>query len=237
MAGLNNAIQEDSGAEWPAEVDEEKGPLRRCIATGVVQPKDGMIRFAIAPDGEIVPDLAENLPGRGLWLTAEQNILDKAFKKNLFSKAARRTVRIPADLTERLERLLSRRCLDFVGLARRAGQALAGYEKVRETLKSNHVGRAGPPPGLLLEAADGSLDQRGKLTALAPKLPVIDLFESAELAAALGRDHAVHAVMARGRLTDGLTRDAARLKGIKGFIAGAAPAGHGEANSLTIRIR
>lgn len=228
MAGLNDAIQMDSGTEWPAGADDEKGPLRRCIATGAVQPKDGMIRFVIAPDGEVVPDLEERLPGRGLWLSADRAALEKACAKNLFSKAARRAVRTPADLAERLERLLARRCLDSVGLARRAGQALAGYEKVREALKGNRVGRAGPPPGLLLEAADGSPDQRGKLRALAPQLPIMDLFESAELAAALGRDHAVHAVVAQGRLADGLTRDAARLKGIKGFVAGTVPAGHGK---------
>ncbi len=228
MAGLNDAIHSDPGAMPAHEADEEKGPLRRCIATGTVQPRDGMIRFVIAPDGEVVPDLEERLPGRGLWLIADRAALDKALAKTLFSKAARRAVRAPADLAERLERLLRRRCLDQIGLARRAGQVLAGYEKVREALKGGRVGRAGPPPGLLLEAADGSPDQRGKLTALAPALPIIDLFESADLAAALGRDHAVHAVMAAGRLADGLTRDAARLKGIKGSVAGTVPAGHGK---------
>lgn len=228
MAGLNDAIEQDHGAEPAVDADNEKGPLRRCIATGAVQPKDGMIRFGIAPDGEVVPDLEERLPGRGLWLTADRAALDKALAKGLFSKAARRAVRAPTDLGERLERLLRRRCLDQIGLARRAGQVLAGYEKVREALKGGRVGRTGPAPGLLLEAADGSLDQRGKLTALAPGLPVLDLFESAELAAALGRDHAVHAVLAAGRLTDGLSRDAARLKGIQGSTDGTVPPGHGK---------
>lgn len=228
MAGLNDAIHSDDGVMPTTEADEEKGPLRRCIATGAVQPKDGMIRFVIAPDGDVVPDLEERLPGRGLWLTADRAAVDKAVAKTLFSKAARRAVRAPADLAERLELLLQRRCLNQIGLARRAGQVLAGYEKVREALKGGRVGRAGPPPGLLLEAADGSPDQRGKLTALAPALPIIDLFESADLAAALGRDHAVHAVLAAGRLADGLTRDAARLKGIKGSVAGTVPASHGK---------
>ncbi len=157
--------------------DDEKGPLRRCIASHAVHPKDGMIRFVIAPDGEVVPDLEETLPGRGLWVTADRAALAKAMGKSVFAKAARRAVKVPPDLAERLERLLERRCLNGLGLARRAGHVLAGYEKVREALKVNQVGRAGPPPALLVEAADGSLDQRGKVTALAPLLPVIDLFE------------------------------------------------------------
>ncbi len=126
--------------------DDEKGPLRRCIASGTVGPKDGMIRFVIAPDGEVVPDLEESLPGRGLWVTADRAALAKAMGKSVFAKAARRAVKVPPDLAERLERLLERRCLNGLGLARRAGHVLAGYEKVREALKVNQVGRAGPPP-------------------------------------------------------------------------------------------
>ncbi|MBX9876673.1 MAG: DUF448 domain-containing protein, partial [Beijerinckiaceae bacterium] len=112
MAGLNDAIHSDHGTVPATEADDEKGPLRRCIATGMVQPKDGMIRFVIAPDGEVVPDLEERLPGRGLWLTADRAAVDKAVAKTLFSKAARRAVRAPADLTARLELLLQRRCLN-----------------------------------------------------------------------------------------------------------------------------
>lgn len=210
-------LAQDEGAgtdRLPA--DDEKGPLRRCIASGTVGPKESMIRFVIGPDGEVVPDLEERLPGRGLWVAADRDALAKAMGKSVFAKAARRAVKVPPDLAERLERLLERRCLHALGLARRAGHVLAGYEKVREALRANQVGRAGPPPALLVEAADGSLDQRGKVTALAPSLPVIDLFQSPALAAALGRDHAVHAVVARGRLAAGLARDAARLRGLKG---------------------
>jgi predicted RNA-binding protein YlxR (DUF448 family) len=229
MTGLNDAIGQGEtgyplGNEARLPADDEKGPLRRCIATGVVQPKEGMIRFGIAPDGEVVPDLEERLPGRGLWITADRQALAKALSKNLFAKAARRAVRVPPDFSERLVRLLERRCLDALGLARRAGQALAGYDKVREALKTNQVARGGAP-ALLLEASDGSLDQRGKVTALAPHLPVIDLFDSAAIAAAMGREHAVHVVIARGRLASGLARDAARLRGLQQFADGTVPAG------------
>ena len=230
MTARSDAIRDDDGDAAAPELAEEKGPLRRCIATGAVTPKDGMIRFAVAPDGALVPDLEERLPGRGLWLSADSAAIAKAVQKNLFSKAARRSVRVPADLPLMLTRLLERRCLDHIGLARRAGQALAGFEKVRESLKSGHVGRGGPAPGLLIEAADGSPEQRGKVTALAPDIPVVDAFVSADLAAALGRGHAVHAVIAHGRLADALQRDACRLAGIRSTqndAGGSPPAGQG----------
>ena len=94
-------------------------PLRTCIATGAVKPKDTMLRFVVGPDGGLVPDLEGRLPGRGLWLSAERDMVNTACAKGLFSKAARQGVKVPADLAGQMDRLMVRRCLDLVGLARR----------------------------------------------------------------------------------------------------------------------
>ncbi|MEI8394636.1 MAG: RNA-binding protein [Rhodospirillaceae bacterium] len=204
-----------------AELRDPRDPLRRCIVTGTVQPRVDMIRFVLGPDGMVVPDLENSLPGRGLWLTAERATVERAVSRNFFARAARRSARIEAGLADRLEMLLERRCLNLVGLARRAGQAIAGFEKVRESLKTGRVGRDGPP-GLLLAARDGSEDGRSKLRALAGDLPLIEEFEASALGAALGRDNAVHALLARGRLADRLRVDAGRLKGLRKTI----PVGH-----------
>lgn len=214
----------DAGDEVAVEPAEGSVPARRCVASGSSRSREGMIRFVVGPEGDLVPDVGERLPGRGMWISAERSAVDRATTKNLFAKAARRSVRIPPDLTGKLVDLLSRRCLDHIGMARRAGQALAGYEKVREALKTGRVGRGGPIPALLVEAADASPDQRGKLTALAPGMPVIDAFPAVDLAAALGREHAVHAVVAQGRLADALRRDAGRLAGLLGDEMGGAGA-------------
>lgn len=212
--GLEDGRLEDDGLP-PVVEEKESGPRRRCVATGRVGDKDGMIRFVVSPDGGVVADLEERLPGRGMWVSADAEALALAVRRGAFSKAARRRLQVPADLAGQVEKLLERRCLDRIGLARRAGQLIAGYEKVREALKSGRVGRSGPP-ALLVEAADGSPDQRGKVTALAPRLPVVGLFAGDALADALGRDVAVHAVAARGGLADGLLRDARRLAGLRG---------------------
>ena len=52
--------------------DRADGPERRCIATGEVQPKHGLIRFVVGPEGQVVPDLSEKLPGRGIWVAADR---------------------------------------------------------------------------------------------------------------------------------------------------------------------
>lgn len=191
-----------------------KSPLRRCIATGTVAERDGMVRFVIGPDGEVVPDVGETLPGRGLWLTADPALVEKAVAKGLFAKAARRAVRAPADLTDRVGALLRRRCLDQLGLARRGGQAVAGFEKVVAALKAGAIGKRSGI-GLRLEASDGAADGRGKLDALAPRVAVVDLFDRVSLGGALGRDEAVHVVLGTGPLAQSLLRDAARLKALE----------------------
>ena len=206
------------------ESREARDPLRRCIVTGTVQVKAGMIRFVIGPDGTVVPDLENVLPGRGLWVSAGRPALDRAVARNAFAKAARRQVRVEPGLADRLVIMLERRCLDLIGLARRAGQAVAGYEKVREALKTGQVGRAGAP-GLLLAARDGSDDGRSKLRGLAGALPLVEEFEAAALGAALGRDNAVHAVLARGALAERLKVEAGRLRDLRTLPAGQRPAG------------
>jgi len=191
-----------------AELDE-KGPLRRCIVTGTVGPKEGMIRFVVGPDQQPVPDIEGRLPGRGMWLSAKRDVVNTAVAKASFAKAARQKLDVPADLADRLETLLRRRCLDILGLARRAGQVVSGYDKVRTELKA---GRG----AVLLAASDGAEDGVSKIAALAPTLPVVRELSASELGAAFGRDHTVHGVLLRGRLADLLLTESARLAGIAG---------------------
>jgi hypothetical protein len=195
------------GAAEEAIETAATGPLRRCIVTREVLPKEALIRFVIDPAGTIVPDVAGELPGRGLWVKAERPVLATAVAKNLFAKAARRPVDVPVDLPDRTAALLSQRCLDLIGLARRAGDVVCGFEKVRDALRNDRV-------GILLAAADGAADGRGKLQALAGDRPTLALFAGAELSASLGRENVVHAAVAPGRLAERLTIESARLAGL-----------------------
>ena len=111
-----------------------RGPQRRCIASGEVRPKDELLRFVVGPDGAVVPDPAGRLPGRGLWLSPRRDMLEKACVRNLFAKAARAAVRLPDDLPACTEAALRRRFLELLGLANRAGQMIAGFQKVKDRL-------------------------------------------------------------------------------------------------------
>jgi uncharacterized protein len=190
------------------ETAEATGPERRCLVSGDVRPKAELVRFVVAPDGTLVADVAGKLPGRGLWLTARRDILATAVTKRLFARAARQPVIVAGDLADRVEALLAARCRDQIGLARRAGQAVMGFTKVAAALAA---GKA----GVLVAAADGAADGRAKLKALAPGLPLVEPLTGAELGAAFGREHIVHAALAPGRIAQAFVADAARLAGFR----------------------
>ncbi len=185
---------------------------RRCIVTGQSFPPEKMIRFVVGPENQVVPDLEEKLPGRGFWLSAERDMVNTACSKQLFNKAARVKVTVSPTLADDLEALLARRCLDRVALARRAGQAVGGFDRVSERLKSGGGKWRG---GILLAASDGAADGREKIKRLADGMDVISLFDMVELGHAIGSERTVHLIIESGGLAKTLRRDARRLAGFR----------------------
>jgi predicted RNA-binding protein YlxR (DUF448 family) len=183
-------------------------PERRCIVTGETGTTHDLIRFALAPDGRVVPDVAERLPGRGVWVAARRQAVTTAATKGMFARGFKGRALADADLADAVEQRLAGRCLELLGLARRAGQAVAGFEKVRALLDHGNA-------ALLLEAVDGAVDGARRLQRLAPDVPVLRCFRAAELGAALGRDLAVHVALKPGGLVATLERDIKRLAGFR----------------------
>ncbi len=187
---------------------DQDDPERKCIVSGEVQPKAGLIRFCLGPDGIVVPDILARLPGRGFYVSADRAMIEKAAAKGLFARAARQPVKTPEALADMVEALLLRRVIELISLARKASGAVMGYEKVKEWLAS---GKA----VLLIQAADGS--ERGKTKLRAPEGEgrLIGFLTAQELGLAFGRERAIHAALAAGGLTSRVVEDAARLYGLR----------------------
>jgi uncharacterized protein len=181
---------------------------RRCLVTRAAGPRERLIRFVLGPGHTVVPDVDERLPGRGMWLSADRDVVKKAVAGKLFARAARAPATVEADLAETVERLLARRALECVSLARRAGQLVAGFERVFAWLRGSQA-------AVLITAADAAADGRAKLRRRAPELPLITAFSRGELGACLGRDEVVHAAVAPGSLAQRLLRDVERLAGFR----------------------
>jgi predicted RNA-binding protein YlxR (DUF448 family) len=193
--------------------DDHDGRQRRDIVSGDVMPDARLIRFAVAPDGTVVPDVAARLPGRGLWVAASRSAIATAVEKKLFGKAAKANVSAASDLPARTEAALVARMLGDLGLARRSGAAVLGFDNVLRALE-------GPkPPKVLIEAFDGASDGKRKLYAAAHRLElecvVIETLTSAELGLALGRENVIHAAVQPGGLAERLVFDAQRLIGFR----------------------
>ena len=183
-------------------------PERKCIATGEVQPKRGLIRFAVGPDDRIVPDILEKLPGRGIWVSAERSALTHAVDRKLFSRGAKRQVEVPEDLVATVETLLAQRALERLSMARKAGLAVTGYEKVKDWLGKGEA-------HILLQASDGSERGKSKLHKPGGRGSFFDILTAQELGLSFGRDRVIHAALARGGLTERFREDAIRLSGVR----------------------
>ena len=186
--------------------------MRRDIASGRSVDADGLIRFVVAPGGVLTPDLAHKLPGRGLWVASDRASLEIAIKKNIFSRAAKRQVKAGPDLIDLVHDLLRRRCLDLLGLARREGLVVNGFEKVLAAIKSGRC-------AWLIETSDGAEDGRKRLLAAAraqsPAPPVCGGFDNDALSLALGQENAVHAALLPGRRVQRWTAEMRRLAGFE----------------------
>ena len=185
-------------------------PERKCIVTGESQPKAGLIRFCLAPDGMMVPDVLGRLPGRGIYVTASKDALEKAGTKGLFARAAKQPVTLPDNLVLLIETQLARRVADYISMARKAGDAICGFEKVKDWLNKDKA-------EVLIQASDGS--ERGKDKLYPPDGPdsLIGCLTAGELGLAFGRERAIHAALAAGRLTTRVVEEAARLSGVRGM--------------------
>jgi hypothetical protein len=188
---------------------------RRCIVAGVVMPEERLLRFVAAPDGTVAPDVARKLPGRGIWVEATREAVDHAARKGLFSRSAKTRLDPGPDLSGLVERLLSRRCLDGLGLARREGALVQGFEKTQVAVRS---GKA----AWLVEARDGAADGRDKAiraTLAAPRpVEVCGAFSAEELGLALGLDNVIHLALLAGRRAERWTEDVHRLAGFRPLL-------------------
>lgn len=195
-------------AQLEAAADAGKGPLRRCIATRAVLPKTALLRFVVGPDDTLVADVDGHLPGRGLWLQARADVLHKALRMNSFARAARRNIRVSDGLIDTVSEQLVRRGINTIGLAKRAGDLVFGFDRVTTRLNET-------PVAVLIAGYDGAADGRDKLRRKLGDAPVVTAFSCRELGRALGRERVVHAVIAPGALAERFLTDAERLMGFR----------------------
>ena len=188
------------------------GNERMCAVTRAGLPIDALIRFVRSPDGDLVPDLEHRLPGRGMWITCDRKILEKAIKTKSFARNLKDSVKVAEDLPERLDAMLLRRATDALALTNKAGKVTSGFQQVDAALEKGII-------AVLLHGCDAALDGRGKLDRKfqaiqrdrGAKAPIIDILTIAQMSLAIGRPSVVHAALLPGGLAKRFQREAERV--------------------------
>lgn len=191
----------------------KRAPQRQCALHRIERPTEELIRFVVAPEGHLVPDLKQNLPGRGVWVSADRASVSEAAGRNAFARSLKQSVSVSPDLADEVERLLLRRVLATLSMANKAGAVVHGFTKtVRALEKSGLL--------VLLNGADGAADGRNKLVgkylatgdraALARRIVAILTIE--QLSLAIGRPNVVHAGITEKGIADTFLSEAQRLE-------------------------
>jgi hypothetical protein len=197
-------------------------PERTCIVTRAAAPVDALIRFVVAPDGQVVPDLRRRLPGRGIWVTARTDHVVAAEKKRLFARAHGGPVKLEPGLAGRVEKGLADAALASLSLARKAGTVVAGFAKVEAALAREDV-------IALIHAAEAAPDGVAKLAAAARRRDalvrpvVIRSFTGADLDLAFGRPNVIHAALLAGPASSNLVARIDAWRAFRCDVGDAAP--------------
>lgn len=186
---------------------------RTCIVTRQAGDAETLIRFVADPQGNVVPDLARNLPGRGVWVTARRAMVEQAVSKRLFARGLKAEVTASPTLAADVDALLEKRALQALSMANKAGLVRTGAMKVDKAIRGGKV-------AIVLEAVDGAEDGIRKIgqavhaavTAGSRPIAVCRLFTSMQMDLALGGDNVIHAAAIGGGATRRLMDDIDRLE-------------------------
>jgi uncharacterized protein len=181
---------------------DKSATMRMCAVSRKARPIRELIRFVVAPTGEVIADLKRKLPGRGLWVSANRQAVAEAVRRHQFERGFKRDVRVAPTLAGDTEALLERFVVEALAMAAKAGQVVSGFAKVADTLE-----RKGPIKALI-HASDGAADGMRKLDAIvrqngrnrdeSAEIPVVNALTSEQLDLALGRSNVIHAALLAG---------------------------------------
>lgn len=195
-----------------ARVRDDGPGERRCALSREAYEPDLLIRFVADPGGDIVPDLARRLPGRGVWVKADKASVAEAARRNVFARSLKRSVRVDPELHERVERLIEKRVLEALALANKAGAVTIGFQQVDALIESGGA-------FVLAQAQDAAEGGREKLIrkfvavqrAQGREPALVTSLSTAQLSLAIGRSNVVHAALIQGGTAERFLSEAERF--------------------------
>jgi predicted RNA-binding protein YlxR (DUF448 family) len=175
------------------------------------------MRFVLGPDGAVVPDLRNKLPGRGAWVVPTAAAVGEAVRKRAFSRAFKTEAKVAPDFVDEIDAALTRDLKGALSLANKAGAVVAGFAKVESALAAGEV-------AALIHAREAAEDGRRKLAGALRKrqgdsisaVSTFDDLSGDDLGVALGRELVIHAALLAGPGSEGCLARWRRLRRFRG---------------------
>lgn len=158
--------------------------VRKCIFEGTTKPTSELLRFVVL-NNTLLPDFNKKLPGKGVYITNNRFILEKALEKKLFHKVTRHCLKIDDDFINIVENLIKTKALESLNISKKAGSLVSGFDKVKEVIKSKKV-------EFLIEASNAGKDGKEKIAFLAKNIEIFNFFSIEELDITLNKENTVH---------------------------------------------
>lgn len=167
---------------------------RKCILTGNIRKKSDLLRFVLLPNGDFIPDFNKKLSGKGIYISNSKSLLENAFKTKKIGKILHRNVNYCQNLSELVENILANKGLESLNLARKSGNLLFGFEKVRESILKDKV-------AFVIEATDAGTDGKEKMASLCRNLEKVIVYDCATLDKAFNRDTVVYLAVLKSEIS------------------------------------
>ncbi len=200
----NESLTSDNAeAQVTSKADNASESERRCVLSGEVHPREDLIRLAISPMGDVLPDVGAKAPGRGAWIVPDRAALERAIADGHLKRALMRafkggpegeTLSYKDDLPQAIQAALTKNLTDRLGLEMRGGNIVLGSARIEEQARTGRI-------ALLLHARDSSEDGRKKLDQAwrvgndeegSGKRGDVLPLDRGPLSVALGRENVVH---------------------------------------------
>jgi len=211
------------------DASPEKGSERRCVLTGQTSARDDLVRLAVSPDGDVLPDALAKAPGRGAWIGVSKADLAEAISSGKLKGALSRAFKtgalnVPEDLPTRTESALKKAVLERLGLEMRSGRLILGSDRIANEARMGAI-------AALYHAADAKEDGCRKLDQAwrvgldeegsgrkGERLPL----DREALSVALGRENVVHLALADAKSAQRFSIPLGRLQTFLGAADAAA---------------
>tara|TARA_B100001057_G_scaffold475314_1_gene541968 strand:- start:536 stop:1114 length:579 start_codon:yes stop_codon:yes gene_type:complete len=180
---------------------------KKCVIKGKAFEKKFMLKLVLSPDGKIILDLNEKLPGKHIWISSERNSLVEAESKNLFSNFFGISKDENKKILYSITSFLKKRIIQRISLARKSSFAICGYEKIKSALLQDKI-------DLLIQACDGSKKEKSRLRGKFYNKFLIECLKSSEIGVAFGRNYTIHAGILSNGFNEKFKNDVQKLNNL-----------------------